>query len=96
MKPKTKQSIEVLNLLIDNHPDAMAISNLKGTILAINEKLAAIFGKTKEDLIGTSGYDNIDSESGKRRSKIIEKVIKTKKPIELIDQERGRWWKIQL
>ena len=93
MKSKTKQSQEALNLLIDNHPDAMAISDLKGKILAINEKLAAIFGKTKEDLIGTSGFDNIDSEAGKRRSKIIEKVIKTKKPIELIDQERERWWK---
>jgi len=70
MKPKTKQSFEALNLLIDNHPDAMVISDLNGNILAINE-----------------------TEAGISRRKIIEKVIKTKKQMELIDQERGRWWK---
>ena len=42
---------EYLELLIDNHPDPMIISDLNGTILAINDKLAAIFGKNKEDLI---------------------------------------------
>ena len=93
MKPKTKKSQEALNLLIDNHPDAMVISDLNGNILAINDKLAAIFGKTKEELIGTSGYDYIETEAEIRRRKIIEKVIKTKKQIDLIDQERKRWWK---
>ena len=47
MKPKTKQSQEALNLLIDNHPDAMVISDLNGNILAINDKLAAILEKPK-------------------------------------------------
>jgi len=93
MKPKTKQSQEALNLLIDNHPDAMVISDLNGNILAINDKLAAIFGKTKESLIGTSGYDCIETKVGTFRRKIIEQVIKTKKPRELIDKERGHWWK---
>ena len=93
MKPKTKQSQEALNLLIDNHPDAMAISDLNGNILAINDKLAAIFGKTKEDLIGTSGYDHVETKVGAPRRKIIEQVIKTRKPRELIDKERGYWWK---
>jgi PAS domain S-box-containing protein len=90
---KNKPSIDILNFLIDNHPEAMAISDLNGKILAINEKLAQIFGKSKEELIGTLGYDNIEAEAGKRRRKLIEKVIKTKKPMELIDKERGRWWK---
>jgi len=71
----------------------MIISDLKGTILAIDEKLAQIFGKSRDELIGTSGYDYVGTEAGKRRRKIIEKVIKTKKPIELIDQNKGRWWK---
>ena len=94
MNSKQKPSIEDVNLLIDSHPDAMVISDLKGTILAINEKLAQSFGKTRDELIGTFGYDNIETEAGKRRRKIIDNVIKTKKPMELIDQERGRWWKL--
>ena len=52
----------------------MAISNLDGVILAINDKLAKIFGKNTEELIGTSGYDYIDASIGKRRKKIIESV----------------------
>jgi len=71
----------------------MAISDIDGKILQINDKLASIFGKNKEELIGTYGYDHIDVEVGKNRKKIIEKVIKNKKSIEFIDQERNRWWK---
>ncbi len=82
-----------MNLLIDNHPNSMAISDINGIILVINKKLANIFQNSKEELIGTSGFNFIEDKVGKRRSKIIEKVIKTKKPIELIDQHRGKWWK---
>ena len=44
-------------------------------------------------LSATSGYDNVETPAAKRRKKVIEKVIKTKKPMELVDNERGRWWK---
>jgi len=71
----------------------MAISDLDGIILALNNKLAKIFSKKNEELIGTYGYDHIDIDIGKNRKKIIEKVIKNKKSIELIDQERKRWWR---
>jgi len=62
LNPKQKPSIDDINLLIDNHPDAMIISDLDGTILAINDKLAQIFGKSREELVGTSGYDNVETE----------------------------------
>ena len=74
MNSKQKSSIEDVNLLIDNHPDAMVISDLKGKILAINDKLVKVFGKSRDELIGTLGYDNIETEAGKQRRKIIEKV----------------------
>lgn len=93
MNSKFKLSIEDYNNLIDNHPDAMVISDLEGKILAINDKLAKIFGKSKEDLIGTYGYDNVEGEAAKRRREVVKKVIKTKKSMEVIDQERGRWWR---
>ena len=38
----------------------MTISDLNGIILGINDKLAAILEKNKEELIGTSGYDYIE------------------------------------
>lgn len=93
IKSKQIQIDENLKILLDNHPDAMAISNLDGVILAINDKLAKIFGKNSEELIGTLGYDYIDVNVGKKRKKIIESIIKNKKSVELIDQERKRWWR---
>ena len=71
IKSKQIQINEDLKLLVDNHPDAMVISDLDGNILEINDKFAAIFGKNKEELIGTYGYDYIDVEVGKSRKKII-------------------------
>ena len=89
MNLKNNPNLEDFNHLIDNHTDAMVISDLEGKILAINEKLAKIFGKSKDELIGTFGYDYVDNEASKRRRDVIKKVIKTKKSMELIDQERG-------
>ena len=59
----------------------------------MKKKAAKIFNKNKQELIGTSGYDSIETETGIRRKKVIEKVIETKKSMELVDKERGRWWK---
>ena len=93
MKDENKATSEDLDLLIKYHPNPMALSDLNGKILAINDKLAKIFKKSKEELIGTHGFDNIESEAAEQRRKIIEKVIETKKPMEHIDLERGRWWR---
>jgi len=70
----------------------MAIADIDGTILAINNK-ADIFGKTKDELIGKSGYPYIEPEAGKRRGKVIKTIIKTKKKYILEDKERGQWWR---
>ena len=39
MKKKIKQSNESLDLLIDNHPNPMAIADIDGTILAVNDRI---------------------------------------------------------
>ena len=59
MSLKTKQGQDDITLLLDSHPDAMAISDLDGVILGVNAKFATIFRKSKEELIGTSGYDYV-------------------------------------
>ena len=51
MKNNKIASNKDLEILIDNHPDPMILSDINGKILAINDKLAAIFGKKKEILL---------------------------------------------
>ena len=79
--------------MLDNHPGAIAILDFKGIILEINTNLAKIVGKNREELIGTSLYNYIETEKGKKHKEIIKDITKTKKPIELINLKKDRWWK---
>jgi PAS domain S-box-containing protein len=83
-------------LLIDNHPNAMVLSDTKGIILAINSKLAAVFGKPKDEIIGTSGFSHIGKQVIEPRKKIMEKVVKSKKPFIFEDKDRGRYWRTEV
>ena len=79
MNKNNKTSNENLNLLVDNHPNPMVLSDLNGIILAVNDKLAMILGKSKEELMGSSGFKHIGKHVVKNRKRAIETVIKTKK-----------------
>jgi PAS domain S-box-containing protein len=79
--------------LIDYFPGSMVLASNNGKILAINKNLANIFHKTRDQLIGTSGYDFVEKAVGELRKDEIERMIETKKPVEFIDYERGKWWK---
>lgn len=93
IQKKSVMKYEDLESLIDNYPGAMALSDMDGKILAINENLARVFNKPRNNLLGENGYNYIEKKVGERRKKIIEKITKTKKFEILVDAERGRWWK---
>ena len=85
-----------LEVLIDNHPNAMVLSDTKGIILAINSKLAAVFGKPKDEIIGTSGFSLIGKQVIEPRKIVMEKVVRTKKPVIFEDKDKGRWWRTEV
>jgi len=93
MSKKPIMKHEDLELLIDHFPGSMALSDKNGMILAINENLAKLFEKPKEALIGTSGYEYVETKAAASRRKIIKSVLSSKKQAVFIDKERGRWWK---
>lgn len=93
MSKKPIMNNKDLELLIDHFPGAMALSDKDGRILAINEKLAKVFEKSKEELIGASGYGQIETKAAISRRKVIESVLLSKEKEVLIDEERGRVWK---
>jgi PAS domain S-box-containing protein len=85
-----------LEILLDNHPNAMVLSDTNGIILAINSKLAAVFGKPKDEIIGTSGFSQIGTHVIEPRKIIMEKVVRTKKPAIFEDKDRERWWRTEV
>jgi len=93
MSKKRNATSEDLDILIDNHPDPMVLSNTDGIILAINTKLAKVLGKPKNEIIGTSGFSLIGKSVIAPRKKAIEKVVKTKKAVTIEDKDMGRWWR---
>ncbi len=59
--------------VIDTSPDGFLIANLKGKILGCNQRELELLGYEKEeDLIGTNGFDLIDSEDLQRAQQILE------------------------
>ena len=93
MSEKRNATSKDLDILIDNHPDPMVLADTKGIIWAINSKLAKVLGKPKNEIIGTSGFSLIGKGVVAPRKKAIEEVIKTKKPVTIEDNDKGKWWR---
>jgi PAS domain S-box-containing protein len=93
MTKKRNANSDDLETLIDLHPNPMVLADTKGVVLEINSKLAAVFGKPKDEIIGTSGFSHIGKNVVSPRKKAIEKVVKTKKPVTFEDKDVGKWWR---
>jgi len=93
MSKKQIMKNEDLVSLIDNYPGGMVVADLEGKILAANTTLGRIFNLSREKLIGTSGYPYVEKAVGKHRGKIMENIVRDKKTVEIVDYERGHWWK---
>ena len=93
MSKRLKATTNDLETLLDFHSDAMVLTDINGNILAINSYLAKVLGKPKDELIGESGFSFVGERVKVNRKKLMEKVIKTKKPISLEDKDKGRWWR---
>jgi len=92
MSKKKDTYYKHLELLLDNHPDGMVLSDINGVILAVNNTFASFLHQSKEELIGSDGYQFIERNVGEERGKKLKEIIHTKKPISFIDYERNHWW----
>ena len=93
MSKKQIMKNEDLVSLIDNFPGGMVVADLEGRILAANVTLGKIFNVSREKLIGTSGYLYVEKAVGKQRGNVMEGIVRDKKTVEIVDYERGHWWK---
>jgi PAS domain S-box-containing protein len=93
MQDKKIMKKEDLIKFIDNFPGGVILCDVKGNIIILNNTLAKILNKPREDLIGRNGFDFLEKHVGESRIGEIQKMLITKKPVTFIDYERGVWWK---
>jgi PAS domain S-box-containing protein len=82
--------------LIDCIPDLFILLDTNIKILFLNEAMAKSLGEKKENLIGKNALDYFPPEVAKYRTKMANKLIKTKKPFTFEDKRDGRWFKQSL
>jgi PAS domain S-box-containing protein len=85
-----QESEEQFRALLDAAPDATVLIDREGTILALNEAMAARSGKSIEDLRGTCVYDLFPPGLAAARKKWAEEAFSSGKPIRMTDEHEGR------
>ena len=92
-KKKKTDNATALGNLVEYHPNPMVLAEINGTIVYANQKFADIFHKKKEDIIGTSGFDVLTMDTGKRRTVFINELINNKQTVVFEDHDVNRYWK---
>ncbi|WP_052959124.1 PAS domain S-box protein [Methanoculleus sediminis] len=85
-----QESEEQFRALLDATPDATVLIDREGTILALNEAMAARSGRSAEDLRGTCVYDLFPPELAASRRKWADEAFSSAKPIRMTDEHEGR------
>jgi len=87
-----KKSEEKIRLLLNATHDFIILAAEDGTIVDLNEAMARHFGGKREELIGTNLKSFIPPDVYEKRFAKALEVKHTKKPVQFIDEQRGRWF----
>lgn len=89
-----KEKQEFLTVLLNAITESILLVNTNGTILALNDTAAQRFKginlDTKE-FIGKNAFEFVDLEARITRTKQLEEVVKSQKPVRFVDQRDGMW-----
>ncbi len=85
-----QESEEQFRALLNATPDDARLIDRDGTILALNEAMAARFGKSTEDLRGTCVYDLFPPDLAAARKRQVDEAFASGRPARLTDEYAGR------
>lgn len=85
-----QESEEQFRALLDATPDATVLIDREGTILALNETMAARSGGSIEDLRGTCVYDLFPPDLAASWKKWADEAFSSARPIRMTDEYEGR------
>ena len=86
-----QESRENLQAFFNATTDPLVLLAPDGTILAANVITAEAFGAPADTVIGKNAYQLLPPAIVKHRKKIVDRVVKTKKPAEYEDERAGRY-----
>ncbi|WP_216635799.1 PAS domain-containing protein [Magnetospirillum moscoviense] len=88
---QTLQESEALaKALMNATIDAAMLFDRDGNLLAVNESLAARFGKAPKDLIGTNFFALLPQSLADSRRQLLDQVWTSGQPQHVIDERQGR------
>jgi PAS domain S-box-containing protein len=87
-----QESVDKYQVLLNVPADLIALHDLDGTILEVNQAMAERFNQTPKQLIGRRVWDFFPPEVVQQRKEFAKQVIKTGQPARFQDQNRGEWF----
>ncbi|WP_128694110.1 PAS domain S-box protein [Methanoculleus taiwanensis] len=91
-----QESEEQFRALLDATPDATTLIDRDGTILALNEAMAARVGRTVEELRGTCVYDLFPPDLAASRRRWVDEAFSSARPVQMTDEHAGRFFDVIL
>ncbi|KUG19869.1 hypothetical protein ASZ90_010402 [hydrocarbon metagenome] len=85
-----QESEEQFRALLNATPDATILIDRDGTVLALNEAMAAPFGKDAEEIRGTCVYDLFPPDLAAVRKKSVDAAFSSGRPLTVTDEHKGR------
>lgn len=87
---KLYSSEENARALINAPNESVFMMEPEGTILYVNETMASRLGYTVEEMVGKSTYHFVTPDVAMRRKTYVDELLRTKKPIHVLDERNGR------
>ncbi len=85
-------SEETARALLNATSESAFMMKTDGTILALNDKMAARLGRHPDELPGTSAYDLTRAETAEQKRSMIAEVVASKRPLRFEDGSDGRYY----
>ncbi|HOI58003.1 MULTISPECIES: PAS domain S-box protein [unclassified Methanoculleus] len=84
-----RRAEEQFRALLDAIPDAALLIDRSGTVLALNEVMAARLEKSVAELLRTNIYDLFPPELAPVRREAVERAVRTGSPLRHVDERSG-------
>ena len=85
-----KHQKEMLQSLLNAQTETAMLTDLEGTILAVNEIAEQRLGKSSAELIGLGIYDYLPFDTAKSRKARADEVVRTETSVRFQDKRNGR------
>ncbi len=90
MDDELAQEQYLLDVLLDNIPDAFYFKDNQSRFIRVGKALAAKFGKESNQVVGTTDFDYFARDYAEAAFQMEQRIIRTGQPV--VDQETCEFW----